>query len=140
MPHGCGLLFTVTLLALGCAAPPEKFLPVAGQVKVNGKVLQTGVVSYRPDASRGNKSLHHPTGLIDQNGHYELTTIQKKGAPPGWYKVLVFANQNQKQGTVHPLLPMWATDVKYTQEATTDLVVEVVEQPMAGAYDLKLAK
>src|SRR5262249_44285602 len=117
----------------------EKFLPVSGQVTVNGTPLTFGAVSFRPDASRGNTTLHHPTGEIDSQGNFELYTARQKGAPPGWYKVLVFADENQKQGAVHPAPPRWAINPKSTSEATP-LSTEVVEKPAAGAYDLKLDK
>src|SRR4051794_919497 len=74
----------------GCGPPGEKFYPVAGKVTLAGKPLKVGTVSFRPDASRGNTSKHIPTGAIDAAGNYELVTVGKKGAPPGWYKVLVF--------------------------------------------------
>jgi hypothetical protein len=124
----------------GCAGPSETFYAVAGKVTVNGEPLKNGAVSFRPDATRGNKSLHHPTGVLDAQGSYEVFTVGRKGAPPGAYKVLVLSDQNQEKGPIHPLPPVWATHVKYTQESTTDLLVEVVAKPEPGAYDFKLIK
>jgi hypothetical protein len=123
----------------GCAGRGEQFLPVRGKVTLNGKPLTFGAVSFRPDAARGNRSQHHPTGRIE-GGQFELHTLRRKGAPPGWYKVLVFADENQESGPLHPALPRWATDVKYTREETTDLSVEVVDKPAPGAYDLTLTR
>lgn len=133
----CALLFALG----GCAEPREKFQPVAGVVRLDGKLLTFGAVSFRPDGTRGNASMHIPTGSIDVNGHYELETIKRKGAPPGWYKVLVFVDGNAlPSGYVpHPLPPKWVTDVKYTDEQTTDLFVEVVENPAPGRYDLNVS-
>jgi hypothetical protein len=125
----------------GCGGNPgERFVPVAGKVRLNGKPLGVGAVSFRPDASRGNKSMHIPTGTIDAQGNYELVTVGKKGAPPGWYKVLVFADANTPPPGVpaHPIPPRWMTAVKYTDEQTTDLFLEVVENPETGAYDLNV--
>jgi hypothetical protein len=135
-------LLTVGLVAsaVACAGPKEHFVKVAGKVTVNGLPLTIGAVSFRPDAARGNRSLHHPTGEIDREGNFELYTVGRKGAPPGWYKVLVFADENQQKGQRHPALPRWATDGKYTREETTDLRVEVVEKPAPGAYDLPLTR
>jgi hypothetical protein len=36
----------------------DKFVPVAGKVTLDGKPLSVGSVSFRPDASKGNKSCH----------------------------------------------------------------------------------
>ncbi len=139
---GCWLVVLGVLLC-GCGREQgERFFPVAGTVQLDGKPLTIGVVSYRPDAERGNKSMHVPTGTIDAQGRYELITIKRKGAPPGWYRVLVFADANTLETggiAVHPIPPRWLTHEKYTDPKTTDLSVEVVEQPAAGAYDLKVS-
>jgi hypothetical protein len=126
----------------GCGDTGEKFFPVAGKVTLANKPLPVGAVSFRPDAARGNHSKHIPTGAITAAGEYELITIQRKGAPAGWYKVLVFADANSlKPGTsAHPLPPVWLMNIKYTEEKTTDLFVEVVEHPGPGSYDLRLSK
>jgi hypothetical protein len=129
--------------AFGCGPDQgEEFLTVAGKVTLEGKALAVGTVSFRPDASRGNTSMHVPTSTIDGEGNYELVTVKKKGAPRGWYKVVVFADANSlnpKTGA-HPLPPRWLTNVKYTDPTATDLAIEVVEKPAAGVYDLKLSK
>ncbi len=112
---------------------------MVGKITVHGKPLTTGAVSFRPDASRGNSSQHHPTGAIDAAGNYELFTVGRRGAPPGWYKVLVFADENQVPGeSSRPAMPRWLVHVKYTSEQTTDLAVEVVARPAPQKYDLKL--
>ena len=102
------LALGVLAAACGCSRQGEKLVPVAGKVTVNGKPLAAGAVSFRPDAERGNTSLHHPTGVI-ADGRFELFTLRQRGAPPGWYKVLVLADENQKGGAIHPAMPRWAT-------------------------------
>jgi hypothetical protein len=126
----------------GCGGQGERFLPVAGKVSLDGKPLTVGTVSFRPDGSRGNASKHVPTGAIDAQGNYELITVKEKGAPRGWYKVVVFADANSlnPKTAAQPLPPRWLMNIKYTDDKTTDLVVEVVENPATGAYDLKLSK
>jgi hypothetical protein len=111
-------------------------------VKLDGKPLSVGTVSFRPDASRGNTSMHIPTGAIDANGNYELVTVTKKGAPRGWYKVVVFADANSldPKTASRPLPPVWLMNIKYTDDKTTDLAIEVVGNPSAGVYDLALSK
>lgn len=133
-------LCSVLLPLAGCGEAEHGFVPVRGVVLLEGKPLATGFVSYRPDPAKGNASLHVPTGIISAEGRYELFTIGEPGAPPGWYRVLVFADQNQIQGAVHPLPPQWMTNVKYTREETTDLSVCVAADAAADAYHLSLAK
>ncbi|HYT90418.1 MAG TPA: hypothetical protein VEL76_17060 [Gemmataceae bacterium] len=129
--------------AFGCGGNEgEKFVPVIGKVTLDGQPLTVGAVSFRPDAARGNTSMHVPSGDIDRQGNYELVTVGKKGAPPGWYKVLVFADANTLPTGIaaSPKPPQWMMNVKYTDPKTTDLSIEVVENPAAERYDLKLSK
>lgn len=136
------LALAVAGMGAGCRSDSaDKLVPVSGQVTVQGKKLHLGAVSFRPDPSRGNAGLHHPTGEIDASGKYELFTAGSKGAPLGWYKVLVFADENQPSGqAAHPVMPCWLVNVKYTREESTDLFVEVVDAPSPGAYDLTLSR
>jgi hypothetical protein len=134
-PALCGALSA----AGGCSGNGEELAPVAGKVTVNGKPLTFGAVSFRPDPSKGNQTRHHPTGEIDAQGNFELYAAGRKGAPPGWYRVLVYADENQKQGATHPLPPRWAVHPKYTDEQTT-VRLEVVQKPAPDAYDLKLTR
>jgi hypothetical protein len=126
----------------GCGPTGERFLPVAGKVTLDGKPLPVGAVSFRPDASKGNKSMHIPTGEINAQGNYVLETTGKKGAPPGWYKVLVFADAWALKEVVsaRPPTPKWMMNLKYTEPTTTPLSVEVVERPAPGAYDFDVTK
>jgi hypothetical protein len=129
-------------MAAGCGSGPRGLVPVAGKVTVAGRPLTKGTVTLRPDASRGNTSQFHPTGVVDAQGNYYLVTGKSKGAPPGWYKVLVFASApgdaSQTEGGPPP--PRWLTDVKYTHEDTTDRTIEVRSGAPPGEYDLRLSK
>jgi hypothetical protein len=134
------------LFALGCSGTSGvgKTFPVRGKVTLNDQPLAAGtaVVLYKPDASKGNSSPWEPTANVDKEGNYSLTTNGKAGAPPGWYKVIVTATESgvaapndPKRGHPHPRSLVHA---KYGQAKTTDLVIEVIENPGPGAYDLKL--
>lgn len=125
------------MLVVGCGSEDEKLVPVAGKVTVNGKPLTSGTVSFRPDQGKGNKSQHQPNGVIDAEGNYKMTlSPDKKGVPPGWYKVVVVALDDPWPGK--PLKSF--IDMKYADEKTTPLKVEVVANPEPGRYDLKLTK
>ena len=58
-------------------------MPVAGHVTLEGETLTVGAVAFHGDASKGNKTMHIPTGEINSQGKFELTTIGVKGAPWG---------------------------------------------------------
>lgn len=137
-PGWCGaalLACGAMLVVAGCGGEGEKLAPVVGKVTVNGKPLASGTVSFRPD--QGNKSQHQPNGVIDAEGNYEMTVPPgKKGVPPGWYKVVVMAYDDPQPGK--PLKSF--IDMKFSDEKTTPLKLEVVDNPETGRYDLKLTK
>jgi hypothetical protein len=140
-------------MACACLAPAcgdgsgvGRTYPVSGKVMLGGAPLTAAstVLLFKPDASRGNTSPFEPSGTVDESGTYTLQTKGKKGAPPGWYKVVVTAYESRPEHvrspghgrpTARSLVP-----AKYGLEKTTDLAVEVVEKPAPGAYDLKLSK
>ncbi len=130
--------------AWGCGESGEKFVPVAGTVTLDGQPLPAGSVSFQPDASKGNTSLHIPIGQIDAQGRYEVVTVGRKGAPPGWYKVLVFYTENDQPGDdpnrPHVARPRSLIHTKYNAADTTTLFVEVVENPRPGDYNLNVSR
>lgn len=141
----------VVFLASGCGddSGVGKTYPVSGKVLMDQQPLQTenGSVMFKPNAARGNTSTFEPSGMIDKEGEYTLTTNGKKGAPPGWYKVIVSAHggspehpkfldtQRSRRPVAQSLLPP-----RYGNTDTTPLEIEVVASPGAGAYDLHLSR
>ena len=123
----------------GCSGAGEKLTPVAGKVTVNGAALGTGSVTFHPDAAKGNNTPHIPVGTLDAQGNYKLMSATKEGAPLGWYKVTVSAQEpidpkNPYAPPKHLISP------KYGDPSTSGLEIEVVDRPAAGAYDLTLTK
>lgn len=131
------VLAACVLMAGGCARSGDTLYPVVGTVQLEGRPLTFGGVSFRPAADKGNTSAHQPTGRIDENGVYELSTGTRRGAPPGWYRVLVFATPDTAPGMAPP---KFVTHLKYTREETTDILLEVVPNPTETAYDLQVTK
>ncbi|OWK47386.1 hypothetical protein FRUB_01085 [Fimbriiglobus ruber] len=75
-----------------------------------------------------------PTGNIQSDGSYTIKTMDKTGAPLGWYKVTVSG------GLPLPGAQPVSIPQRYSSEAETPLAVEVVENAAAGVYDFKLTK
>ncbi|HJZ57542.1 MAG TPA: hypothetical protein VKE74_21410 [Gemmataceae bacterium] len=123
----------------GCGDPSDvgRTVPVVGKVTVNGKPVKAGTVSFRPDKSKGNNSAHEPYGEIDADGNYKLFTGKKEGAPVGSYRVAVFAGEPVEVGNLSGQAK-WYANPKFASVDSSGLTIEVVEQPDAGAYDLKL--
>ncbi len=135
--RGSGLLaLAAAALAVGCKGE-DPLPPVAGTVTVNSRPVPSGTVTFYPDASKGNASPHLPTGIIEPDGRFEICLPEdKKGAPPGWYRVVVFAANDPQPGKPTKFF----VSKKYTDRGTTPLSVEVVANPEPGRYDFKLDK
>jgi hypothetical protein len=132
------------LVVVGCSTG-EKFVPVAGKVTVAGKPLTFGTVGFLPDGGRGNERGQASLGEIQADGSFRLLTAGRDGVPLGWYKVLVWATKDPAaagnpwgpDGKVRKI--DWLTHSKYAAQETTDLSIEVVEEPQPRHYEFDLA-
>lgn len=125
------------LLAAGCAAEGEKLALVSGVITVGGQPVPSGTLTFYPEGAKGNATQHQPTGVLGPDGRFEVFVPgNKKGAPPGWYKVVVYAVDDPQPGKPNK----YFVHKKYTDRATTPLLIEVIDNPGPGRYDLKLEK
>jgi hypothetical protein len=132
--------------APGCGPPAEKLVPVRGTVTLGGKPWSIGEVGFFPDAAKGNTIGKAAVGVIGVDGSYQLFTGGKAGAPPGWYKAVVWATKDPA-AKGNPFGPdgkrrkiEWLIDPRYTDAETTPFTVEVVENPPPGHYELRVTK
>jgi hypothetical protein len=139
--------FLLLLLPAGCgdSSGVGKTVPVSGRVTLDDKPFsaKSTVILFQPDAARGNTSPFEPVGSVDKQGNYSLVTRGKKGAPPGWYKVVVTATEapapdESKGPRRHHPTPRSLLPARYGQAGASPLAIEVVENPKPGAYDLEL--
>jgi hypothetical protein len=130
----------IACLVAGCGDGVGKRLPVEGRVLVDGQPLRgaSGTVVFVPDRAKGNQCPVSPTGTIDAEGNYKVSTKGQPGAPAGFYVVTVSAlppgtgdREVVKQALHHP---------RFAAEKTTTLRVEVTASPSADAYDLKVTR
>lgn len=130
-------LFCSLLLVAGCNGPGETLHPVKGKLTVDDKPVPMGNVTFYPDKAKGNESLHLPVGVIEADGSFELGVPGgRKGAPAGWYKVVVYAVDNPQ-----PMKPnVYLVHQDYADLEKTSLKVEVMAVPEAGRYDWKLKR
>lgn len=125
----CGLL---TLTGCGNRFNPK---PVSGKVTVDGEPLTHFRVSFVPDADKGNNNAVACLGKMDDQGRYELQmdtvnpSDRGRGAPLGWYKVVLQVVRGD---------PPCDVDRKFTKVETTPLSIEVVDNPQPDHYDLKM--
>ena len=119
---------------VGCDSGYKR-IPVSGNVTLDGKPLQGGVLLFHADSSKGNNIRASCTGPV-KDGHFTLVTsgVQKNdtgsGAPMGWYKVTLITDL--------PGTPIINVAPKYLQPETTPVAIEIVENPQPGASDIQL--
>ena len=131
------LIVGLLVFAAGCGAEGEKLAPVAGTITVGGRPVPSGTLTFYPEGSKGNATPHQPTGVLGADGRFEVFVPgNKKGAPPGWYKVVVYAVDDPQPGKPNK----YFVHKKYTDRASTPLLIEVIDNPGPGRYDLKLDK
>ena len=135
------LLVAVSGVA-GCSSK-SGLHPVSGSVTVDGEPLAAGSVTLRADGTQGNASLEIGAGKI-QEGEYEIFTRQERGVAAGFYKVLVvstnFSGDNPPPRGATAPMPRSLINRKYGDLARTPLSLEVVAEPVEGAYDLEVSK
>src|SRR5205823_10853954 len=123
----------------GCAKPDLVLLPVRGKVLVKDQPIARGTVRLQPDAAKGNATPHTPQATIDADGSYEMFTVGKRGAPPGWYRVAVIAMKDEIPYGRGPRPPVhWLAPQKYTNPNTSQLAIEVKATAPPEGYDLRL--
>ena len=121
----------LSLLAGGCGPGGGT---VTGTVTLDGEPLHGGVVTFHPVAGGPTA-----TGLVDQQGGYELKVGGDQSIPPGEYFITVEATksepyQTQSDPPKPPPPPRRYTPDKYASKDTTDLKVTV----QAGANTVPL--
>jgi hypothetical protein len=120
---------------VGCGRSGPTLVPVEGQVTFQGQPLKTGSLLFQPDAAKGNSSTLTPSGTIGPDGRYKLYTQERPGAPPGWYKVGIVAQEAPPNDpyAMRSLIPQ-----RYGDPQTSGISIEVSANAAAGAYDIKL--
>ena len=135
-----GLRLALCVAFCGCGSrKDEKLTTVVGKVTVNGAPLTLGAVTFQPDTGKGNLTQHIPVGALNAEGRYELMSATKKGAPVGWYRVTVSAQESiDAKNPYAP--PKHVVNPKYSDAGTSGLAVEVVANAAPGAYDFEVTK
>jgi hypothetical protein len=102
---------------------------VKGRVTLGGKPLVGGMVTFVPQGGPADQA--RPEGTIDAQGNYSVKTAGTDGAPVGKYRAAVTTSGEDKKQSAQ-------FDPRYSNWEKSPLLVEVKEDPQAGAYDLKL--
>jgi hypothetical protein len=123
-------------MGCGASAPRPPSLAVQGHVTLDGEPITSGmVVLHRDDVEPGAAPPMQAMGMIRPDGSYEIRSGPQEGAAPGHYKAVIIAMPTPGGSTARPRIP-----AKYTDPKTTDLIVEVKENPAPEHYDLRLHK
>ncbi len=93
------MVWSVALIVFlsGCGADTGlKLVPVSGTVRLDGQPLPRGSITLRPESTKDG--WEQPTGSIEADGTYVIYTQGRAGAPPGRYRVVIFATGSPKGG------------------------------------------
>jgi hypothetical protein len=128
----------VVLLCLGCGGGGKlgELVTVKGKVTLDGVPLTAGSVRFVPDKDQGNTGTHEPVSEIGADGTYSLTTVDKSGAPLGWYKVTV--SPKLTIDSSKPFAQKSPFPTKFSSAEHTPIKIEVVKSPGADAYEIKV--
>jgi hypothetical protein len=115
----------------GCG---ERRAEVTGKVTVDGKPLNSPLITilFAPDKDNPLKKI--PSASLDENGNYTMMTGGTGGVPLGWYRVHVHWDSKNAKGQPCPVHP------RFLESGLTTLSLEVVTNPQPGAYDLKFTR
>ena len=125
------LCFGALLACVGCG---EKRAEVSGKVTVDGKPLNSKLITILFAPDKGNPLKTIPSAAVDENGNYTMATGGTGGVPLGWYRVHVHWDSKNAKGQPCPVHP------RFLESGLTTLSVEVVKNPQPGAYDLKFTR
>lgn len=141
---GCLVVLVCVFVVSGCGKKLPPMAPVSGKVTVEGQPLSSGQVAFVPDVQvlGADKPIEQSGAGLSAgqitNGEYKIYTAGKEGAPLGKYKVTVTPSM-MPTGDAKKM-PASGFNRAYGDPRNTPLMVEVVANPDAGRYDLKLKK
>ena len=117
-----------------CTGCGERRAEVTGKATVDGKPLNSPLITilFAPDKDNPVKKI--PSASLDENGIYTMTTGGTGGVPLGWFRVHVHWDSKNAKGQPCPVHP------RFLESGLTTLSVEVVKNPQPGAYDLKFTR
>ena len=102
-----------------------------GLVLLDEQPLTAGTVVFGPEPA--DKDRPAIVGTIAQDGTYTVSIKDNDGIPIGRYRATVFVGRVGKASPDAPFAPRFSS-------RDSPLVLDVVENPRPGAYDLRLTK
>lgn len=94
-----GLAMTIAIACTSCSSR-DTLHPVHGRVRVKGEPAAGATVVFHREGPAGQDL---PTGIVDSEGSFTLTTGGKPGAPAGNYTVTVVWPETKKLTGKEPI-------------------------------------
>lgn len=127
--HDPRLLLLVGLAmvaSVGCNDQPQGFVPVAGQVLIDGQPLTKGFIRFAPEGGRGS------LGAINSDGQFTLGSYAADdGALVGVHKIMIVAREQ-----ITDTSAKWYTPKEYASFQTSGLTAEIKEPTDALKIEL----
>ena len=145
-PPAPGFAIVALVGLAGCGGGPVPIYPVVGEVRLDGNPIGDRIagatVLFEPTEEAQDGKVYSARGLIDEQGHYELTTFSAgDGAMAGRHRVAVVVHSGSagvyedKDQPGAP--PRRVVPVHYASIKTSGLEVEVLPQSNHLNLDLK---
>ena len=128
------VLFLCLGASLACAGCGERRAAVSGKATVDGKPLNSKLITILFAPDKGNPLKKIPSAAVDEDGNYTMSTGATGGVPLGWYKVHVHWDSKNANGQPCPVHP------RFLESGLTTLSIEVAPNPQPGAYDLQFTR
>lgn len=132
-----------TVVGFGCQSDKKILYPVTGKVTANGESLDAGSVTLHPQGGEGTAGWEISGGKI-KDGVYDISTGNRRGAPPGSYRVTVrstnYSGESPPAKGATAEMPKSLIDPKFSDPGRSPLAFDVVKDPAEGAYDLQVTR
>ncbi len=104
----------------GCGDGRPEVYPVEGQVFAGARPAARGTITFHP--AGGTAEQYRPTGRIDEQGKFKLTTFKEgDGAPAGEYRVTVVWYLATRQSAQEDPVPVNYLPPRYASAETSPL-------------------
>lgn len=125
------LIAGVIPFCVGCGQPD--YYKCGGVVSLDGKPIPKLQINFVPE----DINIRPPVGMTDDSGHFDMTSGDEYGVPPGKYKIAI-VDPGAADGRKTSTEAGYVYVVNRYKEANTDLTYEANSHQ--SNYEIKLTK
>jgi len=121
------LVLVLPLALAGCGGNHRPTtIAVTGRISYAGRPLAAGAITFYPDEVRKETTARPALGVIDEHGHYSLSTFRTgDGVMPGAYRVSIESLSSDRSIERPDARETWAIPERYGRTDTSGLIAMV---------------